>query len=209
MEEQFLNYLKISSKINYVNGLKAFSNRVNFSFFDKDIIEIDFFLKTITDTFHFEKNEKTYLKHYIKFLSLDTSEYSIFERKKNENKRKKTEKYAITYTTDYYKKNGYSVKSVEKQNLGWDLEITKNKETFFIEVKGIVKNFRSVFLSQNEYSKFKSKKNYKICIISNCSSTVKNRKISILRLNENNTLVCENNNEHILKEVISAAISIP
>lgn len=209
MEEKYLKYLKIKTPKNYSNGLKTLGIRVNFNFFDKNIDEIDFFLKTIDSNFKFEKNEKTHLKSFVQFLSLDTNEYIVFNRKENEKTSKKTEKTAINFTKEYYIKKGYSVISVETKNLGWDLEVRKNGEISFLEVKGLNKNFNSIYLSKNEYEKLKKHKEYKICIVYNCGSSLRNRKIIILSLNKYNKLMCENDNEHILTEVLSAIVSKP
>ena len=52
-------------------------------------------------------------------------------------KKAQVEKAAIKTTTRHFENIGYTVKSVEKDNVGWDLEATKKKRTLLIEVKGL------------------------------------------------------------------------
>jgi hypothetical protein len=86
-------------------------------------------------------------------------------------KRQKIEKAAIRETIRYYEKLGYFIFSVERDNVGWDLEaIFKNKE-LLIEVKGLSQNEVSVELTPNEYEKMgKHQNNYRLCILTNALS---------------------------------------
>jgi hypothetical protein len=84
----------------------------------------------------------------------------------------KIEKAAINAVADYYTDRGYDVKSVEKDNLGYDLVVKNQLETLHVEVKGTSatqENVVTVNLSPNEYRISQShKRRYRICIATNC-----------------------------------------
>ena len=63
----------------------------------------------------------------------------------------KVEKAAITLVWKHYEDLGYDLVSVEKDNIGWDLEASQNKTKLRIEVKGLSGNIPSIGLSPNEY----------------------------------------------------------
>jgi hypothetical protein len=76
------------------------------------------------------------------------------------------EKRAIKNCREYYEDRGYKVKSVEKDNLGWDLEATLERETLKIEVKGLSGSNFSVVLTPNEYKAFnKEEPNYRLVVV--------------------------------------------
>ena len=86
--------------------------------------------------------------------------------------KKEIENIAVRIVTEYYSKIGYLVKSVEKDNVGWDLEITHNKITLKVEVKGTSSKDISVILTSNEYSKMNQYINqYRLGIVTNCLDT--------------------------------------
>lgn len=64
------------------------------------------------------------------------------------------EKSAITMTRKYYEGNSYIVESVEKDNVGWDLEASSGKLKLLIEVKGLSGSSAIAQLSPNEYIAF-------------------------------------------------------
>jgi len=63
----------------------------------------------------------------------------------------KVEKAAIKLAWKYYEDLGYNLVSVEKDNVGWDLEASQNKTKLRIEVKGLSGKTPSIELSPNEY----------------------------------------------------------
>lgn len=88
-------------------------------------------------------------------------------RKTDPEKNAKVEKSAINTTTKYFEEIGYTVDSVEKDNLGWDLEATLGKKKLLLEVKGLSKNVLTVELTPNEYNALSSKnKDYRLCVVS-------------------------------------------
>ena len=84
----------------------------------------------------------------------------------------KIEKTAIDAAMEYYSNRSYDVKSVEKENRGYDLIASSGHRELLIEVKGtslILDKCVTVNLSPNEYRKSKYQKNqYRICIVTDC-----------------------------------------
>ena len=79
-------------------------------------------------------------------------------------KNAQVEKAAINATTRHFENIGYTVKSVEKDNRGWDLEATRGKTKLSIEVKGLSGKALSVELTPREYKCLKKKEdNYRLC----------------------------------------------
>ncbi len=70
--------------------------------------------------------------------------------------KKNVEERAIKRTREYYESLGYDCISVEKENKGWDLEVSRGHTRLLVEVKGLAQSYISVMLSPNEYQKMKS-----------------------------------------------------
>jgi hypothetical protein len=86
--------------------------------------------------------------------------------------RKKVEKAAVDFVTAYYRKQGWSVESVEPCNEGWDLEVTKSRRFLAVEVKGR-QTEGSVDLTPNEYDAMNNvmiRMSYRIAIVFNALS---------------------------------------
>ena len=181
---------------NYLKGINRYIERNKLSsFFEQSTSDIDTFLNSMDKNTRFEKNEKTYLKRFVEFKNLDPNNYNVFDRKNNEKKAKRSEKRAIDDIKAFYEKKGYKVESVESKNCGWDLEATIGNIKLLLEVKGLNGKFYSINLSENEYNKLQeNQENYRICIVSNCNSSAKNRHIKILKF-ENDKFFDENDKE--------------
>ena len=122
-------------------------------------------------------------------------------------KRQKIEKIAIEKTVEYYKKLGYMVDSVEKDNLGWDLEASINSKLLKIEVKGLSQEKISIELTPNEYEKMKGEKeNYRISVVTNALDTPV---LTIFLFSpENRKWEDDNGNELKIIESISARMRV-
>ena len=181
---------------NYLKGINRYIERNKLSsFFEQSTSDIDTFLNSMDKNTRFEKNEKTYLKRFVEFKNLDPNNYNVFDRKNNEKKAKRSEKQAIDDIKAFYEKKGYKVESVESKNCGWDLEATIGNIKLLLEVKGLNGKFYSINLSENESNKLQeNQEKYRICIVSNCNSSAKNRHIKILKF-ENNEFFDENDKE--------------
>ena len=100
-------------------------------------------------------------------------------QKTDPEKNAKVEKAAINAVIKKYQQQGYIVESVEKDNLGWDLEATLGKRKLLIEVKGLSGTAQIVELTPNEFRAFEEKNElYRLCIVSNA---LESPKLSICR----------------------------
>ncbi|WP_190285273.1 DUF3883 domain-containing protein [Clostridium sp. JN-1] len=82
--------------------------------------------------------------------------------------KKKVETEAVKKVTDYYSDLGYDVKSVEKDNVGWDLEVKQKRTLLKVEVKGTSSGDVSVELTSNEYKNMNLyKDSYRLAIVTN------------------------------------------
>ena len=80
--------------------------------------------------------------------------------------RQRIERDAVKETVNYYKRLGYTVDSVENDNVGWDLEAVYEGSKLLIEVKGLSGSDLSVELTPNEYMKMKRKRDsYRLCVV--------------------------------------------
>jgi hypothetical protein len=83
---------------------------------------------------------------------------------------------------------GHTVKSVEKDNLGWDLEARrKSEKSLRLEVKGLFGNELQVGLTPREYRAFKAHTegtmtNYRLCVVTHALSG--NPKLVIFRFDQ-------------------------
>ena len=76
------------------------------------------------------------------------------------------EQAAIDAVWRYYKKQGYELASVERDNRGWDLEATRRSEILRLEVKGHIGNVIQFELTPNEYAMLKQfATKYRVCIV--------------------------------------------
>ena len=83
-------------------------------------------------------------------------------------KRQRVEKSAIETVSKHYVGLGYEVKSVEQDNVGWDLEATLDKRRLKLEVKGLSSSDLSVELTPNEYAKMNENRNtFRLCPVTN------------------------------------------
>ena len=80
--------------------------------------------------------------------------------------RQRVERAAVEVTVDYYKGLGYTVDSVENDNVGWDLEAVYEGSKLLIEVKGLSGSDLSVELTPNEYEQMNLNcDSYRLCVV--------------------------------------------
>lgn len=77
------------------------------------------------------------------------------------------ERTAIEVVTGHFAEQGYEVNSRQKDNIGWDLDIQRDRTLEFrVEVKGTSASDISVELTPNEYAMAQTyRKTYRICIV--------------------------------------------
>ncbi len=82
--------------------------------------------------------------------------------------RQRVERIAVEATTAHFTRHGYSVDSVEKDNVGWDLNAVLGKRELKLEVKGLSGSQTVVELSPNEYAAMRDNRDsYRVCIVTN------------------------------------------
>jgi len=71
---------------------------------------------------------------------------------------------AVRHVWEFYEKQGYTLKSVERYGCGWDLEAVKNDKQLLLEVKGHKGGEFHFELTPNEYEKMQAKQaQYRVC----------------------------------------------
>ncbi|MBD5626126.1 MAG: DUF3883 domain-containing protein, partial [Desulfovibrio sp.] len=91
------------------------------------------------------------------------------------------EKNAVEAVKAYYEQLGFNVVSVEKDNMGWDLEASSQGGTgYLIEVKGLAGVDVSVQLTPNEYRALK--KEHRKYILAICTDSLNEPKIHIFSI---------------------------
>ena len=81
--------------------------------------------------------------------------------------RKKVEITAVQCVVDHYEAMNFNCVSVEKENVGWDLECTRERLTLLVEVKGC-SGKPDVQLTPNEYAAMlRCPHQYRLAIVSN------------------------------------------
>ena len=87
-------------------------------------------------------------------------------RQPDAHRRKLVEKIAVEKTINYYEKLGYIVNSVERDNVGWDLEASNGGRKLRLEVKGLSHSELLIELTPNEYDNMqKHQHSYRICVV--------------------------------------------
>jgi len=89
-------------------------------------------------------------------------------------KRIEVEAKAVKCVIKHYKKIGYELTSVEKDNVGWDLTAVNNKITLKLEVKGLSGKDIATELTPNEFKNLIADKgNYRLCVVTETLTTPK------------------------------------
>jgi len=90
----------------------------------------------------------------------------------DQEKKAQVEKAAIRACCDHFENLGYKVDSVEKDNVGWDLEAMAGKSSLRIEVKGLSGPVFYVELTPNEYQAFlQQSSDYRLAVVLNALDT--------------------------------------
>ncbi|SJZ90277.1 DUF3883 domain-containing protein [Garciella nitratireducens] len=117
--------------------------------------------------------------------------------------RKKIENIAIREVTREYSERGFTVTSVESENLGWDLEAVYKKIKLKIEVKGLAGQEVSVELTPNEFLKMNNNKDsYRLCVVTKC---LENPELYVFSYSsERNEWISEDGHILSIDQIISA-----
>lgn len=83
-------------------------------------------------------------------------------------RRQEVERIAVETTTTHFTRHGYTVDSVEQDNIGWDLNAVLGRRQLQLEVKGLSGDQIVVELTPNEYQAMKDyRDSYRICVVTN------------------------------------------
>lgn len=170
MEKEYKNWLKINmptSAETYFKEIKKLENKLkieNIFSIDEKTFE-EYFTERVISSL--DKNTKSYLNKFIEFKNFTKKNIKSI-------KRNKTEFEAILFVTEYFEKSNYQIKSVQKDNLGFDLIANKNKESLTLEVKGLAGKSSNIIISSNEIEYLdKNFENHRICVVRNCDKKSK------------------------------------
>lgn len=135
---------------------------------------------------------------------------SFSPRQNDINKRIQVEKNAIQLATKYYsdRYGRGNVKTVEKDNVGWDLEINTSKVILKVEVKGLSGSQLIVDLTPNEYLAFKKKRDtYQLFVVTEALTA--NKKFEIFTYQSKGDIWLGNKNNQLdKKEITSVRLSL-
>ncbi len=88
--------------------------------------------------------------------------------KQDQERKAQIETSAIRLCCEHFERLGYTVKSVEKDNLGWDLVASSGKTLLRVEVKGLSGSVFSIELTPNEFEAFDEKADaYRLAVVTN------------------------------------------
>jgi hypothetical protein len=97
-------------------------------------------------------------------------------------KRAAVEEEAVRIVTDHYARQGYLVESVERENLGWDLNVRLRNIVLKVEVKGLSGSQLSIELSPNEYEKMQQYRDvYRLAVV---TDTLTDPELTIFSFND-------------------------
>ena len=120
-------------------------------------------------------------------------------------KRIEVETKAVKFVIKHYKKLGYELVSVEKDNVGWDLTATIDKISLKLEVKGLSGKEIATELTPNEFINLQVDKiNYRLCIVTETLTTPKLKVFS--HSADNNKWTSEDGTTLRFEKIISARI---
>ena len=92
---------------------------------------------------------------------------------------KEVETAAVRRTLDHYEARGFNCVSVERDNVGWDLECSLKDEKLLVEVKGCSGTEADVELTPNEYNALKRFPQYRLAIVTD--ALAEHPKVAIIK----------------------------
>jgi hypothetical protein len=91
---------------------------------------------------------------------------SNHSRRQDQERKARIESEAIRVCCAQFERLGYTVESVEKDNLGWDLVARAGRSSLRIEVKGLSGSIFSIELTPNEYTAFSQRAaDYRLAVV--------------------------------------------
>ncbi|HUV89035.1 MAG TPA: DUF3883 domain-containing protein [Anaerolineae bacterium] len=123
-------------------------------------------------------------------------------------KRQRVEHKAIELIVAHYERLGYMVDSVEKDNVGWDLEATLGDRLLRLEVKGLSQKELLTGLTPNEYSSmWEHLDSYRVCVVTDALGEKPILRIFVFSP-ENEKWEDDDENQLTIDEITGARISV-
>ncbi len=97
--------------------------------------------------------------------SNEATEEPVFVSYGSPENNRKVEVAAINFVTKYYEEDGWSVRSVELEKVGYDLICEKCGERQDVEVKGRSGNLLQFIITPNELGKAEQNQNFVLCLV--------------------------------------------
>jgi len=217
----FSNYQRYSKppaihKQNGIDGywIKAPSNQAKLLLVDERTLEIPRQVKGgmgQANVWYADKKESLpIVRHVLEFIGGKKVKPKGPKGRKGEQDQERKaliEQTAIRLCCSHFEELGYSVKSVEKDNLGWDLKAVSGKTLLRIEVKGLSAEYFSVELTPNEYNAFSELSDgYRLVVVTNALSSPE---LFVCHYsNEKNTWVIDGKSEKSLQIETKQSASI-
>lgn len=122
------------------------------------------------DSIEMVEFKKEVLRHIERYEKKKTRKHQqAISRQVDIEAKKIIETIAIREVTKEYSDRGFSVTSVEPENLGWDLEAVYKRTKLKIEVKGLSGSKVSVEITPNEFNNMNVYKDtYRLCVVTDC-----------------------------------------
>jgi hypothetical protein len=83
------------------------------------------------------------------------------------------EQAAVSCVIDKYKRDGWAVKSVERERCGYDLQCTRGNAEAHVEVKGVSGDALSFPITPNEVRAARADKAFRLCVVTMATSTLR------------------------------------
>jgi hypothetical protein len=114
----------------------------------------------------FKKRCSYYINNYNDIKTVDVRK-TIKAYQQDQERKKLIETRAVEEVKKFYETQQFSIVTREKENIGWDLDISKGNIKFHVEVKGTASLGINVQFSPNEFEQMKQKRldGYKVAIV--------------------------------------------
>ena len=153
--------------------------------------------KNRNDVRRFRKRVRNYISEYTtnRDLPVSTDVANGIPRQPDTSRRQEVERIAVKRVRAHYEEKNYRVDSVERDNVGWDLDAVRGCRKLRIEVKGLSGSQTKFELTPNEYRKMQEHcSTYRICVVTN---TLVEPKLAIFRVRDNDRW--EDKDGHVLE----------
>ena len=126
-------------------------------------------------------------------------------------RRARVEQAAVDFVIAHYEGRGFECDSVEKDNKGWDLEVTRGAVKLLVEVKGCSGDCRQVELTPNEYAAMGRRRHreiYRLAVVTRALEDQR-RRLSMVRYNGSDDTWRDQNGRSVrVKELTGARIGL-